>query len=63
MIGVDVVTRGLPDGLAPRLIEEAHPDKQIVGIAAQAVLRAHAIKRQVGQEAVEVSIVGATVAV
>ncbi len=38
MIGIDIVTGRLPDGLGSGLVQEAHPDKQIVGVAAQAVL-------------------------
>jgi hypothetical protein len=62
MIGIDVLARGLPHRLGARLVEEAHPDEQIVSIAAQAMLGAHAVERQVGEEAVKMWIVGRAVA-
>jgi hypothetical protein len=60
-IGIDILARGLPRRLSARLVEEAGPDEEVIGIAAQAVFGAHAVERQVGEEVVEMRIVGGAV--
>ena len=62
MVRIHILARRLPHGLASRLVEEADPDQQVIGVAAQAVLRAHAIEGQVSEEAVEMRVVGSAIA-
>ena len=62
MEGGHVRALGQPDGLAAGLGQEPHPHHHVIAAGAQRMGRAHAIQRQVQEEAIEIGVVDSTVA-
>ena len=53
---------GQPDGLTTGLGEEPHPDHHVIAVGTQRMGRAHAVQRQIQQEAIEIGVVKSAVA-
>ena len=59
---IDIRARGGPDRLAASGVQKPDPHRDVIAVGAQRVGRAHAVQRQVKEEAVEVGVVGNAVA-